>query len=399
MSDLLSLVRTSLHKATWDETKHPRHSDGSPNGGQFKAKGAADVVAAPAVDSDPEPTPPPGVKPPEDEWEWPKSAGEKKFWPVWRAWKERQNRKRPPKAAPQTYEAPPPKLGPGMLMPGVPKSWQKLGGKKEIEVGRSPLRGWNDPRFMRITRWDDTTIKVIEKMPRYEHQVEVEAELENELVAGRIAELVGAVVPHTEASGIVLRQEFVEGKTLDEEISDRLKAMTEDEFKGWYRQRFKDVPPPAYHSLKDQHMQDFIMKYVDANAFPDLARRLEGVQNGVVDFLMDQQDRSQANLFFGEDGGLILIDNGNTGFPGRTKNYSNQSLPEKSVLIEVNAGKPLGEKQKAGLEKIKADESFPEAIRFRADFLLRYGYIPFKELAANKLWADMYSEYQQRKKK
>lgn len=390
MTTLITQIRQSLQK-TWDETKHPRHAEGSTNGGQFKAKADTD---------DPEPIPPAGVKKPDSEWDWPRTPGEKKFWPEYRAWQERQERKRVVQrpVTPAQAVVDPIKLGPGMLMPGVPKSWQKLGGKRDVEIGDLSNLGSNAPRLLRVTRWDDSQVVVIEKIPRGENQSEVEAELENELLAGRLAAQVGAEVPHTEVSGIIFRQEFVAGKTLVEEMSDRLNAMDDEQLKAWYRQNFRGVPTPAHSSLRDPAFTEFLMKYGEIDAFPELRRRLDGVQNGLVDFLMDQQDRNKANIFFGEDGHVILIDNGNTGRPGRTRNYSDKFLPDKSIFIELNAGKSISPKQREGLEAIKADQTFPEAIRFRADFLLRYGYIPFKEVAANKLWASMYEEYQRRKK-
>lgn len=375
-------VREQVQRAVkeWDESKHKRQPAGSEQGGEFTSTG--DLVI------------PKGMRIPQDTWDQPRNLAESKFFDRWRAHQEQVAAQRAKKKPPVE------KLGPGMLMAGVPKSWNRLGGKKELEVGR-PGRGISDPIFLKITRWDDTVTKVIQKMPWQETTVEVEAELANEAWAYELSNVLGGSVPHTEFSGLLMRQEFIPGKTLVEEMAERLNALSDDEFNDKYGSSVSNLSrAEATKYVLDNTDADILMDGGANALIPGMRQRLSNPANAVIDFLMDQSDRNTGNILFREsDGQLVLIDNGNSADASRTANFVRWKHPRASSLIYAQAGKKIPAEMVNGLKTIQANSNLPEAIRFRAEFLLKYGRIPFREPAAQKTWETLFDEYERRPKK
>jgi hypothetical protein len=126
---------------------------------------------------------------------------------------------------------------------------------------------------------------------------------------------------------------------------------------------------------------------------PAINHHFHNFEHALVDFLMNQLDRNMTNVLIDQDGKDWLIDHGNTGEIGATSRLVFNDEPLDSPYVRMTAGWEVEAKDRPKLEAVLRDESFPKAVRARADFLLRYGKIPGGELAGTDLWNQIVTEY------
>jgi hypothetical protein len=213
--------------------------------------------------------------------------------------------------------------------------------------------GWNEPQLV-IIQSPTGEKRVVEK------QIKTHYEKENELLGSRLSVLMGARSALTEVEQNTVRSEFL---------------------------------PNTHPIVQDMSDPNHVHERFDWWLDPAINHHFHNFEHALVDFLMNQLDRNMTNVLIDQDGKDWLIDHGNTGEIGATSRLVFNDEPLDSPYVRMTAGWEVEAKDRPKLEAVLRDESFPKAVRARADFLLRYGKIPGGELAGTDLWNQIVTEY------